>query len=538
MTPRVLHGFTLGALCALVGFGAFAWSRRVDASSAERYDRDLRTLLALEFRLGGEVTKSRSRSIGHYDGIVQSEAAIQRLHERLRDVPAFLPERARADLTARGQEAERMRRRRADLVERFKRENAVLRNSLRYLPVLATELDTRVAETGDHVELRSAIDTVVRDALVLQGWHDATLVDRLAQDLVRLGSAAKAAPPAIDDALAALDTHLRVVHDRAPRVHQLTQEILAFPAVARIERWMAAFTRELRSATDATRADTAVLFVLALAVLLGGAASIIQRMRESAEALRHTSADLERAIASLKVEQEKQRELGDLKSRFVSMTSHEFRTPLSVIVSSSEMVEAYAEKWSAEKKAEHLGRIRAAARSMTRMLDAILLIGRSDAGMLKFDPRPIELDRLCRDVIQDVEPDASEAHRVEYVGPSSASGAVADEGLLRHILGNLLSNALKYSPASEPVQFDVARRDAALVFTVRDRGIGIPEQDRAHLFETFHRGRNVGSVAGTGLGLAIVKRAVDLHGGTVSVESSAGSGTCFTVELPWREAAP
>ena len=531
MKSRLSDWIAIGAAVGLAGFGAFAWSRRVDAPSAERYGRDQRTLLALEHRLTGEVLKSRSRSVGHYDGIVQSEAAIQRLHADLRKVPNFVSARGRTELTDQVAASERVWRDAVQAVERFKRENAVLRNSLRYLPIAAAELDAHFATVPDGADVRQQAATLVRDALLLQGWNDPALLARITQATDQLASASASAPSPGDALLKTLVAHARVVRERTPSVNDVTRAIIGLPIVARTETMMSTFARHQQAALDATRKDASILFALALAMLLSAATSIILRLRRSADALRASGAELAQAVTSLRAEQEKQKELAELKSRFVSMTSHEFRTPLSVIVSSSEMVEAYGERWPAEKKAEHLGRIRGAAKAMTRMLDAILLIGRSDAGMLKFEPHPLDADRLFRDVIEDAEQGARQAHRVAYRAPTDGLRVVADEALLRHILENLLSNALKYSPAEAPVQFDAAQQNGTLVLTVRDRGIGIPESDRRRLFETFHRGANVGSVAGTGLGLAIVKRAADLHGGQVSVESEVGAGTCFTVRL-------
>lgn len=531
MKPRLSDWLAIATAAGLVGFGAFAWSRRVDASSAERYGRDQRTLLALQFRLTGEVLKSRSRSVGHYDGIVQSEAAIKRLHADLHGVPAFVSPRGRVELMDQVAVSERVWREAEQSVERFKRENAVLRNSLRYLPVAAVELDAHFAKRPGGIDVRQQADALVRDALLLQGWNDPVLLARIARTTDDLAAAAATATAPGDALLRTLVAHARVVGERTPSVNDVTRTIIGLPIVARTETMMSTFARHQRAAMDATRLDVSVLFALALAMLAFAATSIILRLRRSADALRATGAELAQAVTSLRAEQEKQKELAELKSRFVSMTSHEFRTPLSVIVSSSEMVEAYAERWPAEKKAEHLGRIRGAAKAMTRMLDAILLIGRSDAGMLKFEPHPLDVDRLFRDVIEDAEQGARQSHRVTYTAPADGLQVVADEALLRHVLENLLSNALKYSPAEAPVQFDASQQNGTLVLTVRDRGIGIPESDRRRLFETFHRGANVGSVSGTGLGLAIVKRAVDLHGGQVSVESEVGVGTCFTVRL-------
>jgi signal transduction histidine kinase len=275
-----------------------------------------------------------------------------------------------------------------------------------------------------------------------------------------------------------------------------------------------------------------VRFFLAFVLLAAVATSIITRLRISAAALRLTGTQLTQAVDSLRVEQAKQNELSELKSRFVSMASHEFRTPLSVIVSSSELLEAYGERWTGAKKQEHFTRIRHAAAGMTRMLDDILTIGKQNAGLLRFEPRTLQIDSFCAEVVEALGTASGQARRIVYSGPAARERVLADPILLRHVLENLLSNALKYSPDETPIELFVEREEKALRFDVCDRGIGISEDDQQRLFETFHRGKNVGEVSGTGLGLAIVRGAVELHGGNVSVRSALGAGTQFTVRIP------
>lgn len=275
--------------------------------------------------------------------------------------------------------------------------------------------------------------------------------------------------------------------------------------------------------------------ILGILFLLLGAASIMDRLQRSTAKQREAEMRLEESAALLRAEQEKQRELSRLKSRFVSMTSHEFRTPISVIMSSTEMLEAYADKWSVQKKANHFVRIRNAALHMMEMLDAILVIGRSDAGLLEFNPKPLLIGPFCVGVIETVSLANPHAQRVRYAGTPGALPVIADESLLRHMLENLLGNALKYSPNGGEVRLDVTRENDELVFDVRDQGIGISAEDQEHLFDTYNRGSNVGTIAGTGLGLAIVRRAVQLHGGTLSLHSEVGMGSCFTVRIPVQE---
>lgn len=232
-----------------------------------------------------------------------------------------------------------------------------------------------------------------------------------------------------------------------------------------------------------------------------------------------------------------QMELNALKSTFVSMTTHEFRTPLASILSSQELLRHYYERLAAQERVGVLDNIESAARRMVAMLDQVLTLGRADANLLEFKPHPVNLAAFCRQLREEVltgriaVPDV-DGDPLTLTLELEEENVMVDEKLLRHIFGNLLSNALKYSPHRLGAHFHVARLDQGLRFQVQDRGIGIPPEDVPRLFGNFHRAANVGDIPGTGLGLSIVKRAVESHGGSISVESQLGVGTCFTVLLP------
>lgn len=232
---------------------------------------------------------------------------------------------------------------------------------------------------------------------------------------------------------------------------------------------------------------------------------------------------------------QREKELNQLKSRFVSMTSHEFRTPLAGILSSAELIRHYGDRLPPEELAELFGQVEDAVERMTRMLDNILLIGRADVQGLKFRPTRVDLEHLCRELAEEVTRPRTGGHerptlRMEFHGSSGEHWL--DPTLLRHVLGNLLSNAFKYSPSGGEVRFEVHRIDDWIHLEVADQGIGIPLEDQGKLFETFHRASNVGNISGTGLGLAIVKQSVDLHGGRISLDSVPGRGSCFKVDIP------
>jgi len=228
----------------------------------------------------------------------------------------------------------------------------------------------------------------------------------------------------------------------------------------------------------------------------------------------------------------REKELGQLKSNFVSMVSHEFRTPLGVIMSSAEILETYLDQLEPAERREQLESIRKNTRRMADLMEEVLVLGIVEAGKLDFRPAPLDFSAFCRRVVDDLQSATNHKCPVQISAAEDVKHAFADERLLQPIFTNLLSNAVKYSPADRMVQLDIERDAATAVCRIRDQGIGIPEPDIARLYSAFHRGRNAGHVPGTGLGLTIVKRCVELHRGKIKIESAVGHGTTVTVRLP------
>ncbi|WP_353929572.1 PAS domain S-box protein [Okeanomitos corallinicola TIOX110] len=232
---------------------------------------------------------------------------------------------------------------------------------------------------------------------------------------------------------------------------------------------------------------------------------------------------------------EKEKELNELKSRFISMTSHEFRTPLSTILSSAELLEHYRYKWSEDKQLTHLHRIETAVHRMTEMLDDILVSGKAEAGKLEYRPISLDLVQYCHQLVEEVKLNVKNQHFISFSSEDKSICCYMDDKLLGHIFTNLLSNAIKYSADNTLVKFTLVCHDKQAIFEIEDQGIGIPEEDLPHLFESFYRARNVGNILGTGLGLAIVKKCVDIYQGEIYVTSNLGLGTKFTVKIPLKK---
>jgi signal transduction histidine kinase len=217
------------------------------------------------------------------------------------------------------------------------------------------------------------------------------------------------------------------------------------------------------------------------------------------------------------------------------MTSHEFRTPLASIHGSVELLMHYDDRLSVDKKRQILENIDDAVERMTHMLGNVMQMGRSDAGQLQFRPKPLAFTPFCLSLIEELRetmPRQFAKVQLELDLLPAKHQFMLDETLIRNIVGNLLSNAFKYSPRGGTVTFAARKKKGEIVLTVSDQGIGIPQADQALLFQTFHRASNVGAIAGTGLGLSIVKEAVDCHQGRIEVQSTEGEGSQFTVMLP------
>ncbi|MBD2039999.1 sensor histidine kinase [Microcoleus sp. FACHB-672] len=267
--------------------------------------------------------------------------------------------------------------------------------------------------------------------------------------------------------------------------------------------------------------------------------SVIQTDIEGVQDFVYIGRDItesKRAEAEIRSALEKEKELNEMKSNFVSMASHEFRTPLTIILTSVELLEDhyYSPKRCEKKTQQYFQMIHSAVKQMTNLLDDVLTLGKSEAGRLEFDPNFIDLGKFCGDLVEEMQLSAGKKHALTFVNECENINACMDEKLLRHILTNLLSNALKFSPPGKPVVLNLMCKDKEVIFEIQDQGIGIPLEDQKRLFELFHRARNARNISGTGLGLAIVHKSVELHGGKIMVASEVGAGTTFRVMIPWN----
>ncbi len=255
-------------------------------------------------------------------------------------------------------------------------------------------------------------------------------------------------------------------------------------------------------------------------------ATVEQRTRE----LTATMHQLEKSKEDLAASLVKEKELSELKSRFVSMASHEFRTPLSTVLSSAYLVEKYKETQDQPKREKHLHRIITSVNMLTDILNDFLSVGKMEEGKLQARMTDFNLPDLMDALVQEMQVNAKKGQTIEY-GHNGTSMVYLDMSLLRHIVMNLISNAIKFSPENVPISVSTQVAADSVQVQVKDRGIGISKDDQAHLMERFFRGTNATNIQGTGLGLHIVSKYAELMGGTVSCHSELEVGTTFTVHF-------
>lgn len=239
-------------------------------------------------------------------------------------------------------------------------------------------------------------------------------------------------------------------------------------------------------------------------------------------------------LRSLHNELEQTKNLSHLKLQFFSMASHELCTPLSTILLSAESLQVNHQQLSKEQKWASIQRIHLTAKHMSQQITDLLTLTRAEAGKLEFNPELVDVDALCQQAIEAVETgnQSIRSQPIQFMSDGKQTKAFWDQKLIRSLLTNLLTNAIKYSPNQATIQFALQYNDQTATMQISDRGIGISKTDQPRIQEAFHRGSNVGEIIGTGLGLAVVKTCVELHRGEWAIESQVGQGTVVTVKLP------
>ncbi len=256
------------------------------------------------------------------------------------------------------------------------------------------------------------------------------------------------------------------------------------------------------------------------------------RVEERTKGLHQALKELELAKAKTEKALKKEKEMNELKSRFVTMASHEFRTPLSTILSSVNLISKYSNDSPPEKRQKHVERIRSSVHNLTDILEDFLSLGKLEEGAITAHPVLFNFDDLCKQVVSQMQSLIGKPDLIHYEHSGTTDEIILDPKLVQNILINLLSNAVKFSTDGKSITLSSEQNKKELIIHVKDHGIGIPENDQKHLFERFFRASNATNIQGTGLGLNIVHKYVDMMNGDLSFSSKLGEGTTFTLKLP------
>lgn len=241
---------------------------------------------------------------------------------------------------------------------------------------------------------------------------------------------------------------------------------------------------------------------------------------------------LQKSELELRESLEKEKELSQLKSRFVTMASHEFRTPLSTILSSADLIEAYTKNTPEDKRMKHVHRIQTAVGSLTNILDDFLSLAKLEEDRVQLQPGYFSLKDFCEEIDEELKSLLKKGQELHHPGGIEDTTVFLDKTILKNILYNLIGNAIKYSDVGKPIECMFKVDDQALTIKVKDYGIGVPAADQQHLFTRFFRANNAMNIQGTGLGLNIVRRYLKLMNGEISFKSQEGAGSTFTVKIP------
>lgn len=257
-----------------------------------------------------------------------------------------------------------------------------------------------------------------------------------------------------------------------------------------------------------------------------------KRVEERTHALEEANKELAQSKGELLKALEKERELNVMKSRFITIASHEFRTPLSTILSSATLISKYQKEADAEKRGKHIKRIKSNVHNLTEILNSFLSLSKLEEGIVSCNPTIFDIESFTREIADEMEAILKEEQQIIYTHKGEDKNVDMDKQLLQNILINLLSNAIKYSPEGQDIELTTEIKDNQLSIIITDKGIGIPEEEQKHLFERFFRAQNVINIQGTGLGLNIVKRYIDMMDGNISFTSQSNHGTTFIIKLP------
>jgi signal transduction histidine kinase len=522
----------LAAMLINIGALGFLYSQTqfVDVEKHHARLADINELKVLSLLIDRDVFRLNFDQLANYDPIVDAQRQRLQILDQLADLPAGNP------LAAEGahliDEVGLLERRTERAIDLIKRAHAQLRNSKAYLPVLVEELDDR-RDSGPAVADAVAALTKLQDQIAIHSSSQtpgskAAIERQIDLLLARYRPALPDEPGLLDDFDHAIE-HARIVTSQVGELRALVDRYLGLDFHHAAERIYDVFARIF--AEDQAKSQHSIpLFYGVQIILLLHVLFLFVLLIRSNEKIADQAGALEVSLV-------KERQLNGLQRQFVSMVSHEFRTPLSIIDGYAQRMRRKAASMTPAQIEQVAQTLRTAVRRLTELMESVLSSAHLEEGRIKFEPTGFDLEQLLHEVAEiyrDINADRQIDLRIGHLPPVF----FGDPKLLRQVLSNLVSNAVKYSPSGAPVIIDADRAGDTARITIKDHGVGIPPAEVEKLFERFFRASSSVGIAGTGIGLHLARHLLKLHGGRIEVESELDVGSSFTALLPIRPVPP